>query len=515
MAENGETARSLHATIHVMNTHLHTDHCYCAVERDDARYDGLFFTAVLTTGIYCRPHCKSQTPRAENVRFFATAAAAAEAGFRPCLRCRPELAPGTATNHQFSPATLQGLRYIAEGLLDEHSVDELAQRLHLSSRQLRRLFVEELGAPPVAVAQTRRLLFAKQLIDETQLSMTDVAFSAGYASLRRFNTAIYQTYGRTPSELRNSRYNRKYQRTDDWVQLRLYYRRPYHWDSMLGFLHARAIPGVESVDGMTYRRFHKEIDAQGTCRQGLVEVEVVPNEAYVLVRVQPALARHLLSITERVKRLFDLRTDPMVVQQQFADDEYLGRLIYAYPGIRLPGAWDSFETAVRMILGQQISVKAATTLAGRLAAHCGEATENGPGVNAQPFLTHHFPTPQTLATADLSGLGLSQRTAQTIRGFAQQVGSDALPLQRGRSLSETLAQLTALPGIGPWTANMIAMRALGEADAFPAGDLILRRATSVDPQAMINETDLLDQSAAWQPLRAYAALLLWTAQAAL
>ena len=488
---------------------LSSDQCYCAVKHDDARYDGLFFTAVLTTGIYCRPHCKSQTPRAENVRFFATAAAAAEAGFRPCLRCRPETAPEYPTNHTLSPIVLQGLRHIAEGLLDDHGVDELARRLHLSTRQLRRLFVEELGAPPIAIAQTRRLLFAKQLIDETQLPMTDVAFGAGYSSLRRFNTAIHQTYGRTPSELRGSRYNRKYQRADDWVQLRLYYRLPYAWDAMLRFLQQRAIPGVEMVDGSIYRRFHRVGD-----QHGLVEVEMVPDEPYCLVRVQPALAHHLLSITERVKRLFDLRADPMYLVDHFVNDEYLGRFQYAYPGVRLPGAWDGFETAIRIILGQQISAKAATTLAGRLVANCGEPIAEVDDVAVvPPTLTHVFPTPASLVDADLSSLGLTKRTAQTIRHFSHAIAEGKLSLERAGSLAESLETLTALPGIGPWTANCIAMRVMGEVDAFPAGDLILRRMTNVDPTAAISEAELLATAAAWQPLRAYAAMLLWTGYA--
>jgi len=486
------------------------DQCYCAVQRDDAQYDGLFFTAVLTTGIFCRPICKAQTPRAENVRFFATAAAAAEAGFRPCLRCRPETAPDYPTTDTLSPIVSQGLRQIAEGLLDDHGVDELAKRLHISPRQLRRRFVDELGAPPIAIAQTRRLLFAKQLIDETQLSMTEVAYSAGYTSLRRFNTAIYQTYGRTPSELRGSRYNRKYQRQDDWVQLRLYYRRPYHWRGMLRFLQQRAIPGVEMVDGLIYRRWHYVQDQQGAAeQQGIVEVEVVPEEAYLLVRVQPLLARWLLPITERVKQLFDLRADPMAITECFADDEVLGRLVHAYPGVRVPGAWDGFETAVRMILGQQISVKAATTLAGRLVAAYGQPVQG----RAVPGLSHHFPTPQVLVDADLSALGMTRRTAQTIQQFSRARCDGSLTLQRASSLRETVDQLTALPGIGAWTANCIAMRVMGEVDAFPAGDLILRRALTLPSKEAVSEKELLLHATDWQPLRAYACLLLWTAYA--
>ncbi|HRW08675.1 MAG TPA: AlkA N-terminal domain-containing protein [Caldilineaceae bacterium] len=498
-----------------MNTHLLTDQCYCAIEQDDVRYDGLFFTAVLTTGIFCRPTCAAQTPRAENVRFFATAAAAAEAGFRPCLRCRPETAPEYPTSYTLSPLVSQGLQQIAAGVLDEHGVEELAQRLHVSSRQLRRLFVDELGAPPVAIAQTRRLLFAKQLIDETQLPMTDVAYSAGYTSLRRFNTAIYQTYGRTPSELRGSRYNRKYQRPDDWVQLRLYYRPPYHWRSMLRFLQQRAIPGVEEVAGLIYRRLHRVTDRQNERHQGIVEVEVLPDEAYLLVRVQPTLARWLLPITERVKQLFDLRADPMAIANHFADDEVLGRLVHGYPGVRVPGAWDGFETAVRLILGQQISVKAATTLAGKLMAAYGEPIGDTDQSNTdQPkiggMLTRHFPTPQVLADADLAALGMTKRTAQTIQRFSRTLCDGSMTLQRAPSLEETLGQLTALPGIGAWTANCIAMRVMGEVDAFPAGDLILRRALSLDPKGAVSEAALLTHATAWQPFRAYAAMLLWT-----
>lgn len=480
------------------------DQCYCAIENKDERFDGHFFTAVLTTGIYCRPVCHARTPKRENVRFFSTAAAASEAGFRPCLRCRPESAPEPFVRSQVSPIVSRALRLLSEGVLDEFGVDELAARLRISPRQLRRYFVSELGAPPVAVAQTRRLLFAKKLIDETTLPMTDVAFSAGYASIRRFNEAIRQTYGRTPSELRSSRQNRKHQADAGISQLKLYYCAPLDWSWLMAFLHRRAMPGIEVVENNSYKRTVTFDSIVGS-----IEVQPVRGERYCLVRVPNSLSRYLLTITERVKRLFDLRANPDIIDESLSKDRRLSKLAQQYPGIRLLGAWDGFEVGVRAILGQQVSLKAATTFCRRLIETYGQPISG----QDQPNLTHLFPRPERIAEATLTSIGLTQQRALTLQTFANAIASGTLSLQTGPNLDHAVATLMTMPGIGPWTANYIAMRALGEPDAFLAGDLILRRAASGSPDQPLTERRLQQRAESWRPWRAYAAMLLWTAYA--
>ncbi|MEM7342689.1 MAG: AlkA N-terminal domain-containing protein [Chloroflexota bacterium] len=480
---------------------MNFDTCYCAIEHNDERFDGEFFTAVLTTGIYCRPTCHARTPKRENVRFFSTAAAASEAGFRPCLRCRPESAPELFIYNQPSPIVSRALRLMSEGILDEQSLDEFANMLHISTRQLRRYFVDELGAPPIAVAQTRRLLFAKKLIDETRLPMTEVAFSAGYSSIRRFNEAIRQTYGRTPSALRNSRQNKKQAADIKYSQLKLYYCPPFDWPLIMAFLHQRAIPGVEIVENNVYKRTVKFEDTIG-----IIEVEPVENERYCLVRVPNTLSRHLLTITERVKRIFDLRTNPSTMIETLSKDKELGRLIQKYPGLRVPGAWDKFEVAVRAILGQQISVKAATTFCGRVAEMYGDPVPEP----QHPKLTHVFPTPDRLSRATLTEIGLTNKRALTLQTFSKAIDQGDLSLQTAHTLDDAVKSLTTISGIGPWTANYIAMRALSEPDAFPSGDLILRRAASGISDTALTTSQLQQKAENWRPWRAYATLLLWT-----
>lgn len=484
------------------------DICYCAIENNDETFDGHFVTAVLTTGIYCRPVCRARTPKRENVRFFATAAAAAEAGFRPCLRCRPELAPEVRDRHHsvagLSPLMARALRMISEGALDQQNVDELANRLHMSTRHLRRSFLDEFGAPPVALAQTRRLLFAKKLLDETSMTMTSVAFSAGYSSIRRFNEAIRQTYGRTPSELRNGRKKRKKQDKDSHIQLKLYYCLPYNWDQMFGFLRKRALPEVETVGAGRFKRLAK-FDGQ----VGTIEVEPVPGERYCLLRVSNNLSPYLLSITERAKRIFDLRATPEIIAKDLSKDEQISALIKKFPGLRIPGAYSGFELAVRAILGQQISVKAATTFCQRLIERYGEPVL----VQEEPLLTRLFPAPKQLVSANLTEIGLTAQRARTIQTFAAAYASGDVSFDTALSLDNAVDQLTNLPGIGPWTANYIALRALGETDAFPASDLILRRAASSDPTEPLSQRELLEKAEAWRPWRGYAAILLWTSYA--
>ena len=464
------------------------------------RFDGHFFRAILTTGIFCRPICPSRPARAENVQFFTTAAAAAEAGFRPCLRCRPESAPDRPENIGVSPFVNRALQLIAEDVAG----NELAVRLHISPRQLRRRFVQELGAPPVAIMQTRRLLFAKKLIDETQLPMTEVAFSAGYQSVRRFNTAIRQTYGRTPTELRSNRRNGKQANTPDTVSLKLFYRPPYQWELMWGYLAKRAIAGMEIVQNNTYHRtirFGADV--------GILTVKSMPKENCLWLQIPKQLSRHLLHITERLKRQFDLRMDPRLIHQQFINDSVLAELVEAYAGIRIPGAWDGFETAVRTLLGQQVSVTTAATLIERLVTQFGTTLPQEEGA----ILTHLFPMPSQLVDADIAKIGIPKKRAETIRIVAQTFVSDKLVWQANRSLADIVTAVTELPGIGDWTAQLIAMRLFGETDAFPANDLILCKAVAPPNCLPTSAKALTKMAEAWQPWRAYAAQLLWAKQA--
>ena len=465
----------------------------------DAQFDGHFFRAILTTGIFCRPICPSRPARAENVLFFSTAAAAAEAGFRPCLRCKPESAPDRPDGVGVSRLVRQALRLIAAGVEGE----ELSARLHISSRQLRRRFVQELGTPPVAVGQTRRLLFAKKLIDETDLPMTDVAFAAGYGSVRRFNAAIQQTYGRTPSGIRQSRRQGTMAAEPGHITLKLFYRPPYDWRAIWDYLALRATPGVEELTAASYRRLLVMDDTTG-----IIELTPFPDENFLRLQLPTSLARHLLIITERLKRLFDLRADLALSSAILKQDSLLAPIISRRPGIHLPGAWDEFEVAVRIILGQQVSVKGATTLTGRLVRQFGSHHP----LPDEPDLAWQFPTPAQLVDGDIASLGLPQKRAETIRALAAAVLAGELEWHRPEELAATEARLTALPGIGPWTAQMIAMRALGETDAFPAGDLVLRQAVAPADHPPMPARHLEQLASAWQPYRAYAAQLLWVYQ---
>lgn len=471
--------------------------CYQAIKSRDTRFDGRFFTGVLTTGIYCRPVCPATTPKQENVQFFACASAAEEAGFRPCLRCRPESSPGTPAWLGTSATVSRALRLMAEGILDEEGVEGLAGRLDIGPRHLRRLFKEHLGASPVAMAQTQRVHLAKKLIDETTLSMSQVAFSAGFSSIRRFNAAFRKIYGKAPSALR------KRPRTaseKSHLQIKLSYRSPFDGKALLRFLRARAIPGVEQVEESSYSRTISLGDTSG-----IIRVEPLTGKALVHLLVPTVFAPHLHQIVERVRRLFDLKADPTAIADHLSQDARLAGLIDAYPGIRVPGAWDGFEIAVRAILGQQVSVKGANTLAGRLVEKYGDPL---PQADA-PNLSYLFPRPVQLVDISAEDLGLTSKRAHAIEALARVVGEGTLKLSPRAGLEETIASLIELPGIGPWTAHYIAMRALGEPDAFPASDLALRRAATEDSSAALTEAQLRKQAEAWRPWRAYAAMYLW------
>ncbi len=460
----------------------------------DARFDGRFFIGVTSTGIYCRPICPAPAPKTKNVRYFPSAAAAAEAGFRPCLRCRPEASPGTPAWLGTSATVSRGLRLIGEGALDEGSVESLAQRLGVTSRHLHRLFVKHLGAPPLAVAQTRRLHFAKKLIDETDLPMTQVALAAGFGSVRRFNGVVQKIYGRAPTQLRRNRRARA--DSDGVLTVTLSYRPPFAWPQLREFLASRAIAGVEEVTRSSYRR---SIICAG--QAGILAVSHAAHARALVVEVAPALAPYLMEISARVRALFDLEADPAAINAVLRGDPALARHVRSAPGLRVPGAWDRFELAVRAILGQQVTVAGATTLAARLVERCGETLSY-----AQGRITHLFPQPHAVAAADLAGIGMPGARVRALQSFAQAVATGVIDLS---AAPETVrAQLAEVKGIGPWTIEYIAMRALREPDAFPAQDIVLRRACHPERE-LLRVPDLRAIAESWRPWRAYAVMQLW------
>lgn len=463
--------------------------CERARQTRDPRFDGRFFIGVKTTGVYCRPVCPVRIPLAKNVDFYPSAAAAAEAGFRPCLRCRPEASPGTPAWNGTSTTVNRGLRLIEAGALDAGDVEGLATRLGVGTRHLSRLFQQHLGASPIAIAQTRRLHFAKKLIDESNLPMSEIALAAGFGSVRRFNAVFAKTYQRSPGSLRKQRR----QPESSGLQLRLSYRPPYDWPIMLGFWAMRCIDGVEQVADGAYRRAIRVDD-----QTGWYELRQDSGNALALSVHLPG-SRHLARIVSQIRRQFDLAADPLAIDQQLSSDPLLDPLVQARPGLRLPGAWDPFELGVRAILGQQISVAAARTLAGRIVEHYGVLLGQFP--NGEPL--YLFPPAETLAEQDFAGIGLTRKRAATLRGYARAVASGALNFDELQDADSLKDALLTLPGIGPWTAEYVAMRALAEPDAFPGTDLGLLRATG------LNAKQLQARAEAWRPWRAYAAIHLW------
>jgi AraC family transcriptional regulator, regulatory protein of adaptative response / DNA-3-methyladenine glycosylase II len=473
----------------------------------DPRFDGRFFMAVTTTGIYCRPVCPAApTPKSVNVRFFPSAAAAAEAGFRPCLRCRPEAAPATPAWLGTSAVVRRALRLIEEGALDESSMDEFAARLGVGPRHLHRLFAQHVGVSPTAVAQTRRLHFAKRLIDQTSLSMTDVALASGFGSLRRFNDAFRSAYARSPREIRRGsgdgsgrpQGTQASARMPESVVLRLSFRPPYDWAWVSAFLAARAVRGIERVDERGYAR-------TVALPAGPAIVRVCPvtgrNELELIAHGAPAACLLQLSLTAR--RMFDLAADPVLTARALKADALLGPLVRSRPGMRIPGVWDPFECAVRAVLGQQVSVAAARTFATRLIDRAGlKVPQNDAG------LTHLFPAPEAILRADLGGIGVNAARIACIQALARAVAERKLRFDA--PAEEVVAALEAVPGIGSWTAQYIALRALGEPDAFPAADIALRR-VAAGAQAPLTARLLELRAESWRPWRSYAVMHLWRA----
>lgn len=489
------------------------DTCYQALLARAPRYDGRFFTCVKSTGIYCRPVCPAPPPRREHCTFVVSAAAAQAAGFRPCLRCRPESAPDSAAWAGTSTTVSRALRLIEEGELDEGGVETLAERLGVSSRHLRRLFQRHLGATPVAVAQTRRLLLAKQLLHQTDLPITQVALASGFGSVRRFNEAFLGLYGRPPNALRGRRDGRA-ERSPE-LNLLLPYRPPYDWPAMLDFLGRRAIEGLERVDGGVYRRTLRLGDAAGNApgnaveedEHGEVAVSHVPEAASLRASIRLPRLAALPGVIARLRGLFDLQADPETIRRALARDATLAPLVRARPGLRVPGCWDVFEASVRAILGQQVSVQEATRLARRFVERLGDEV-----AGETPGLTRLFPLPERVVPEAVGALGVPGARAGALVRLAETCRREPRRFERALSLDDTIERLCALPGIGDWTAHYIAMRALGENDAFPAADAALRRVLATDgvrPDARA----LRLRAEAWRPWRAYAVMHLWHADA--
>ncbi|MGB5490006.1 MAG: AlkA N-terminal domain-containing protein [Woeseiaceae bacterium] len=464
----------------------------------DARFDGRFFVGVKTTGIYCRPICPANAPKSENVVFYRTAASAGEAGFRPCLRCRPECAPGTAAWAGTSTTVQRGLRLIAEGALDDGNMERLADRLGVTSRHLRRLFSKHLGASPLAVAHTQRLHFAKNLIDQTSLPMRDISVAAGFGSVRRFNDTFKKTYGRTPRDLRRRRAPAV---VASVFSVQLPYRLPFDWDRMLAFFAARATPGVEQVRDKRYLRTISTGDSSGL-------IELRDGGDHLSLSLHGIVTSQLFSIVQRVRALFDLDASTHDIAQVLRADKVLAPLLKRHAGVRVPGCWDGFELTVRAILGQQISVSAATTLAGRIADRYGEHLTVQ--IESMPEAPNRlFPPPQKLARAKLESLGIIGSRAETIRSVAKAAVAGELSFDAAVPADVFLNSLTAIKGIGDWTAEYVSMRAMKNPDAFPASDLGLLRAFDRTGQERMKPSELLKRAEAWRPWRAYAALLLW------
>lgn len=474
---------------------LDDDSAYRALLSRDRRFDGHFFVAVRTTGIYCRPVCRVRTPRRSSCRFYATAAAAESGGFRPCLRCRPERAPGVSLIDSPDALSAAAARMLEAGVGND-GIEPVAQRLGITSRHLRRIFMQRYGVTPVAYAQTQRLLLAKRLLQDTTLPLTAVALAAGFGSLRRFNALFLERYGLNPGALRGGSETEAGAGVSDSFDLHLDYRPPLDWESLLGFFRARVVPGVEQIDGGSYRRTVRLRLEPGDELHGWIEVRHAAERNALKLTVARALQRGLPALLVAVRRLFDLDCDPQRVA------EVLGPLAAPRPGLRLPGALDPFEQATRAVLGQQVTVAAATTLAGRIATTLGTRVQT-----PFPALNRLFPTAAeiaALAPEALAAQRILMTRARCIHGVATAITTGRLALRPEAPVELALAELRTLPGIGEWTAQYIAMRCLSWPDGFPHTDLFIRRAfPELSPAGIIAAAER------WRPWRAYATLHLW------
>ncbi len=475
---------------------LDFERCYRAVESRDARFDGWFITAVRTTGIYCRPSCPTPVrPRRENVSFFPTAAAAQLAGYRACKRCRPDASPGSPEWNVRGDLVGRAMRLIADGTVDRDGVAGLARRLAVSERHLHRLLLSELGAGPLAIARAQRAQTARVLIETTDLPFTQVAFAAGFESIRQFNDTVREVFALTPTALRTAG-RRRADIADGVLTLRLPYRPPLDWQALAGWLRTRALPGVAEVNGRVYRR---------TLRlpRGAGVVALEPVDTHIQCTLRLESMADLTSAVRQCRRLLDLDADPLSVVEVLSKDRRLSSLVKKRPGLRAPGAVDGTELAIQAVLGQQVSLAAARTLASRLVTAHGDVIKI-----ADPTLTHLFPHAASIADADLARLGVPATRRATLRAVARAVADGRLALDPGADRTETYQQLVQLPGIGEWTAGYIVMRALGDPDTFLPSDLGIKKAVARLGIGS-NARAISDHAAAWRPWRSYATHQLW------
>lgn len=472
--------------------HRDFEACYRAVRSKDSRFDGVFITGVFSTGIYCRPSCPVITPRRKNVGFFPTAAAAQAAGLRACKRCRPDSSPGSPEWDIRADLAGRAMRLIADGAVDREGVGGLARRLHVSERHLHRTLIEELGAGPQALARAGRAQTARLLIETTDLNFSEIAFASGFASIRQFNETLKKVFAATPTELRAKTDPKTH--TAGEIVVRLPYRAPFTSGPLFSFFGQRAIEGVESFDGTTYSRTLGLAYSAGV-------VSLEPKDGSVEARLRLEDLRDLPAAVQRCRRLLDLDADPVAIGEVLTSDPLIGPRVRMSPGVRVPGAVDGFELAVRAILGQQISVAGARSLAARVVAALGK-----PLTSPVAELTTLFPDPETMAEADLSGLGITGARQRSLRALATALADGRVVLDAGTDRDRSRHELLQLPGIGPWTAEYIALRALGDPDAFMATDLGVRHAF----KAAGIEDKIEDYSRRWRPWRSYAQQYLWT-----
>lgn len=496
------------------------DHLYRLAQSRDSRFDGCFFLGVTSTGIYCRPSCPAMTPKRANVRFYPTAAAAQQHGFRACRRCRPDATPGSPEWNLRADVVGRAMRLIADGWVDRHGVAGLARRLGYSERHLNRQLVAEVGAGPLALARAQRAQTARTLIETTNLRFADVAFAAGFASVRQFNDTVRAIFATTPSGLR--KVPRAERTGAGALVLRLPFRSPMAGPELLAFLGTRAVPGVESFDGVSYSRTLRLSHGAGV-------VTLTPGAEHVTCRLRLADLRDLTRAVERCRRLLDLDADPVAVDGALSGDAVLGPLVRAVPGRRVPGCVDGSEMAVRAVLGQQVSVAGARTIAGRLVAQCGSTLpqalrpdgetngetddESGGALDGAPHRL--FPTPGEITnwlTGEPGAVGVPGSRRRALLALTSALAADQIELDPGADRCRTTARLLALPGIGPWTVAYVAMRALADTDAFLPTDLGARRAV----EGLGHPSDaasLTAQAEVWRPWRAYALQHLWAALA--
>jgi AraC family transcriptional regulator of adaptative response / DNA-3-methyladenine glycosylase II len=477
---------------------LDHESCYRAVSSRDARFDGVFYTAVRTTGIYCRPSCPAVTPKRANVEFFATAAAAHDHGYRACKRCRPDASPGSPEWDVRKDAVARAMRLVADGVVDREGVGGLAKRLHYSTRHLNRIISSELGAGPLAIARAQRAQTSRILIETTDVPFTAIAFAAGFGSVRQFNDTVRAVFDASPSDLRAKRQDPSNEPGNGSVVVDLAVRRPYDLDGALAFLASRTLPGVECARADGYRRSLDLPHGHGVAH---VRPDVVVKAGRLHVRIELRLAdwRDLAPAVSRIRRLLDLDADPLAIEQALAADAAMAPLVAGEPGRRVPGSVDPFETAVRAVVGQQISVSGARTVIGRIVAAIGR-----PLAVADDVLTHVFPTPDALAGIDEALLPMPMRRRQTLIDLGARAALGKIPLDVGADRDDVRAALLDVPGIGPWTADYVLMRGFGDPDVFLPTDLGVKQGLAL----LGLSPDAADR---WRPWRSYALHHLWAA----